>query len=169
MVFTIELLKASDEQKVSCDVATAAFRDILPDMIEHLSLRPAQSRGNKQQKMGYGLAHTTTDSENIEIVTKDSQNIADILCKCQALGLTSEVDQIISQVLVEIHNISIEHLNSAILGFLEKVLNHLLTQRADRRTSFPAALQTWPRNLSRPLRPVRTRKARRLVKRPVRL
>lgn len=131
MVFSTELLKAVDEEKVSRNIATAAFRDILPDMIERFSLQLTESRANKRQKTNSGMNHAVEGSETKGNLIKDSQNMAIILCQCQTLGLTSEIDQIISKVLTEMDKVSLECFNTVILGFLKAVLKHLLKQGAD--------------------------------------
>jgi hypothetical protein len=104
-------------------------------MVKHFSLSSVQRAGYKRQKMGPGMYsamnHDMGVSETVEKLIKDSQNMADILCMCVALGLDSEADQIISKVLVETHNIPAEHYDVVVLGFLKKVLVHLSDQETD--------------------------------------
>jgi hypothetical protein len=135
MVFMIELLKPSDESKIPQEAALKVFRDVLPDMVKHFSLGSIKPAGCKRQKTGlgmyYAMNHDRSVSETVEKLTKNSRNMADILCKCVALGLTSEADQIISKVLAETHNVPAEHYDMVVLGFLKKVLVHLSGQEAD--------------------------------------
>ena len=135
MIFMIELLKSSNESKIPREAALKAFRDVLPDMVKYFSLGSIEHAGSKRQKTGFGMYyamnHDRRISEMVEKLNKDSQNMADILCKCVALGLTSEADQIISKVLAETHNIPAEHYDVVVLGFLKRVLVHLSDQEAD--------------------------------------
>lgn len=132
MVFITELLKIEVKEELPRTIALKAFPDILPKLIEHFSLQPAQLNDYKRQKTGFaiyrGVDHSMADREK---VGKDSQNMADILCKCVALGLNTEVEKIVSKVLAEFHNASAEHFDIVVIGFLKRVLTALLSQKAD--------------------------------------
>lgn len=136
MVFVTELLKAGDDGRIPHDVALEAFRIILPDMVEHFSLRPTQSGGYKRVKTGCEtyrsiLPRNSPCHAMPGDSLKDSSNMAYVLCYCLTLGLIPAVDQIISKILVETHAAPVDLFDTVLLPIFKDVVSSLLEQGAD--------------------------------------
>jgi hypothetical protein len=135
MAFIMELFKAVDDGQILCDIALKAFRYVLPDMIGHFSLQPAQPTGYKRAKTGPEIYQTMVDraSPGLSLsggLFPDSLNLAFTLCKCLSLGLTSELDQIISKILTESHAVPVELFDQVILPFFKILVKFLVKQEA---------------------------------------
>jgi len=136
MAFIVELFKTADDGQIPCDVALEAFRFVLPDMVEHFSLQPPQPAGSKRVRTGSELYQTMIDRASPGSSLsggsfQDSLNLAFVLCKCSKLGLTSELDQIISKVLTESHTVRVELFDQVILPFFKVFVKFLVKQEAN--------------------------------------
>ncbi len=119
IAFVAGLLKAGEEDRIGKSEVTQIFRQILPDLIPAISLKPVVS--NKRAWPDDSMMDPKP--EPATPVQVDSEAIAYLLSQCEALGLSTKLEQLYSKLESEASSADGATLDSIILPFLQKFLD----------------------------------------------
>ncbi|KAK5016330.1 hypothetical protein LTR60_002081 [Cryomyces antarcticus] len=120
MAFLIHLYEQVESEKLTRDVTTNVFRDVLFSMAADFTLEEKAESNKRQQTTYYSSSPAFYEPPNHPI---EGSDLGTLLGQCISLGLTNEVEMLLDNTASQLNNISESSVNYITFPLLKQLLH----------------------------------------------